>query len=138
MRSEASDEELVARVQRGDAGAFAAIYERHSRRLGLFLRSCGVPEADVDDLLGETFCRALNRVQQFDLRRGKRYLAYLYAIDRNLAADSARGRAPVTSLADVDEDREPSDSVRTGLRIRFFLSRARMCTPRRRRDFHSP
>jgi RNA polymerase sigma-70 factor (ECF subfamily) len=109
---EASDEELVARVQRGDAGAFAAIFHRHHRRLALFLRSCGVPEADVDDLLGDTFCRALNRIDQFDLARGKRYLAYLYAIARNLAADSARGRAPLTSLAEMGEDREPSDSLR--------------------------
>src|SRR4051794_39215336 len=108
---EETDEEIVARVQRGDAGAFAAIFQRHQRRLAVFLRSCGLPGADGQDLLGETFCRALNRIEQFDLARGKRYLAYLYAIARNLAADHARGRAPVTSLAELGEDREPSDSL---------------------------
>jgi RNA polymerase sigma-70 factor (ECF subfamily) len=95
-QSDASDEELVSRVQRGEVEAFAAIFERHHRRLGRFLRSCGVPEADIEDLLGETFCRALDRIRQFDVGRGKRYLAYLYSIARNLATDRARGRPPVT------------------------------------------
>src|SRR5262249_6055194 len=107
-----SDEELVARIQRGDAEAFAAIFARHRVRMGRFLRSVGVPESDVDDLLGETFCRALARIREFDVSRGTRYLTYLYSIARNLAVDRARGRPPVMSLEEVGGDPEPADGVR--------------------------
>ncbi len=110
-RTDASDEELVARVQRGEGEAFAVIFERHHRRLALFLRSSGVPDTDVEDLLGETFCRALNKIRQFDLERGKRYLAYLYSIARNLAADRARGWRPVASLEEIAVEPETSDHV---------------------------
>jgi len=109
--AEASDEELVARVQRGEAEAFATIFERHHRRLARFLRSCSVPEADLEDLLGETFCRALDRIQQFDVGRGKRYLAYLYAIARNLATDRARGRPPLTLRDETAEEFELADGL---------------------------
>lgn len=102
--AEASDEEVVARIQRGDDQAFAVIFERHYRRLTRFLRSLGVPESDVEDMVAETFCRALRRIDQFDLTRGKRYLAYLYAVARNLATDRLRNR-PVT-LTEIDGDPE--------------------------------
>jgi RNA polymerase sigma-70 factor, ECF subfamily len=102
LAAEPSDEELVARIQRGDDQAFAVIFHRHYRRLARFLRSLGVPDSDVEDLAAETFCRALNRIDQFDLSRGKRYLAYLYAVARNLATDRLRHR-PVT-LTEIDAD----------------------------------
>lgn len=107
----ATDEELVARVQGGEAEAFAVVYERHQARLARFLRSCGVPDADVEDLLGETFCRALNRIAQFDVGRGHRYLAYLYSVARNLATDRARGRPPLTNQDDLDDERQASDGM---------------------------
>src|SRR5690348_15075573 len=110
-RAEPTDEELVTRIQRGNAEAFTAIFDRHRTRLGRFIRSFGVPESDVDDLLGETFCRALARIQEFDVSRGTRYLTYLYAIARNLAVDRLRGRYTVASLEDIGE-LEPADGVR--------------------------
>jgi len=110
-RAEPTDEELVTRIQRGNVEAFAAIFERHRARLGRFIRSVGVPESDLDDLLGETFCRALSRIQEFDVSRGARYLTYLYAIARNLAVDRLRGRYAVASLEEIGEP-EPADGVR--------------------------
>jgi RNA polymerase sigma factor (sigma-70 family) len=111
-RIDPTDEQLVARIQGGDAEAFAAIFARHRTRLGRFLRSLGVPDSDVDDLLGETFCRALARIREFDISRGTRYVTYLYSISRNLAVDRSRGRIQLTSLENIGGDLEPADDVR--------------------------
>lgn len=110
--SEATDEDLVGRVQSGEASLFTVLYQRHGRRIARFLRMTGVPEAEVEDLLGETFCRALDKIDQFDLRRGKRYLSYLYSIARNLAADRIRYRPQVSSIEEMEEGWEPSDGQR--------------------------
>lgn len=106
---ERSDEDLVRQVQGGDAEAFALVYRRHNRRIARFLRTVGVPEADVEDMLGETFCRALDKIDQFNPDRGKRYLSYLYSIARNLAVDRVRYRPRILSLEDLQEGWDSPD-----------------------------
>jgi RNA polymerase sigma-70 factor (ECF subfamily) len=107
-----SDEGLVERVQRGQTEAFGEIYARHAGRIGRFLRAVGIPLSDLDDLVADTFCRALDRIDLFETDSGKRYLSYLYAIARNLAVDRIRYRAPELSLEDLDAAQEPSDGYR--------------------------
>jgi RNA polymerase sigma-70 factor, ECF subfamily len=106
------DEELVLRVQRGEVDAFGELYRRHGGRIARFIRMVGVPPDDVDDLTGDTFCRALDRIDSFEVGRGKRYLSYLYSIARNLAADRIRYRPRMMSLDDMEEDWEPTDEWR--------------------------
>jgi RNA polymerase sigma-70 factor (ECF subfamily) len=99
-RNAAADEEIVRRVQQGDGKLFSLIFERHYGRLERFVRHLGVPESDLEDVLGETFARAFSRVRSFDADSGSRYVSYLYAIARNLATDRLRekGRAPEITL----------------------------------------
>jgi RNA polymerase sigma-70 factor (ECF subfamily) len=107
-----SDEGLVDRVQRGQVDAFGEIYARHAGRMGRFLRMVGIPPSDLDDLVADTFCRALDRIDLFEVDSGKRYLSYLYAIARNLAVDRIRYRTPELSLEELDVSQEPSDGYR--------------------------
>jgi RNA polymerase sigma-70 factor, ECF subfamily len=107
-----SDEELVTRIQRGDVDAFEELYRRHGSRIARFIRMVGVPPDDVDDLTAETFCRALSRIDSFEVARKKRYLSYLYSIARNLAADRIRYRPRMLSLEEMEEGWEPSDEWR--------------------------
>ncbi|HEY3281677.1 MAG TPA: sigma-70 family RNA polymerase sigma factor [Armatimonadota bacterium] len=99
-----SDEQIVVRVQRGEAQAFGALFDRHQGRITRFLFTLGVPESEVDDLVGETFCRALDRIDRYDAARNSRYLSYLYAIARNLAMDRLRRKTPQVSGTDLEED----------------------------------
>jgi len=96
----ASDEQIVARVQRGESRLFTLIFDRHYARLERFLRHLHVPEDDLEDVLAETFTRAYARVHLFNPESGSRYVSYLYAIARNLATDRVRerGRMPATTL----------------------------------------
>jgi RNA polymerase sigma-70 factor (ECF subfamily) len=92
----AGDEEIIRRVQLGEGKLFSIVFERHYTRLEQFLRHLGVPDADLEDVLADTFTRAFERVRSFKVDGGSRYLSYLYAIARNQAIDRVRerGRAP--------------------------------------------
>jgi len=97
-----SDEDIIRRVQQGEGKLFSVIFERYYTRLERFIRQLGLPEADLEDALAETFSRAYTRVQSFNPDAGARYVSYLYAIARNLTTDRLRerGRTPEMSLLD--------------------------------------
>jgi RNA polymerase sigma-70 factor, ECF subfamily len=96
----ASDEEIVRRVQEGDARLYGVIFDRYYRRLERFVRHMGVPRHELEDVLGETFTRAFTRIQSFKTDSGARYVSYLYAVARNLVTDRLRerGRMPEMTL----------------------------------------
>jgi RNA polymerase sigma-70 factor (ECF subfamily) len=100
---EPADEAVIRRVQRGERELFTLIFDRHHRRLHHFLRGLGVPESEAEDLLAETFCRALARVELFDPDCGTRYLSYLYSIARNLATDHFHHQ-PMLQPEELDEE----------------------------------
>jgi RNA polymerase sigma-70 factor (ECF subfamily) len=109
-RDAAADEEIVRRVQRGEVKLFGVVFDRHYARLEQFLRHLGVPEADLEDVLADSFTRAFERIQSFNVDGGSRYLSYLYAIARNQAIDRirARGRTPTLLLLE-DMWQEPDE-----------------------------
>src|SRR2546428_1853738 len=59
------DAALIAAWQRGDEQAAAELVRRHARALARFLAGAGAPEADLDDLVQETFIRAFRAVGKF-------------------------------------------------------------------------
>jgi RNA polymerase sigma-70 factor (ECF subfamily) len=99
-----TDEEVVSRVQAGEIQLFEIIFDRHFERMERYIRGLGLPDADLEDVVAETFTRAFARIRSFDAASGTRYVSYLYAIARNLSTDRLREklRAPeVTFLEDV-------------------------------------
>jgi len=102
-RVTAPDEEIIRRVQQGDAKLFSVIFERHYRRLERFVRHMGVPAHELEDVLGETFTRAFARVQSFNPDSGARYLSYLYAVARNLVTDRLRVRGRMPEMLLLEE-----------------------------------
>jgi RNA polymerase sigma-70 factor (ECF subfamily) len=123
-----SDEEVVARVQQGQAELFEIIFDRHYARIARYVRGLGLPEADQEDLVAETFTRAFARVRSFDAANGTRYLSYLYAIARNLYTDRIREkrRAPeMTFLEDAGVAEIPDESDR-GAPLTALLQREQL------------
>ncbi|MGH9783318.1 MAG: sigma factor, partial [Terriglobia bacterium] len=53
-----ADAALIAAWQDGDEQAAAELVRRHARALARFLLGAGAGEADVDDLVQETFVKA--------------------------------------------------------------------------------
>lgn len=68
---DAEDEALVAAMARGDRGALAALYERHSALLlGLALRIVR-EKREAEDLLHDVFLEAWRSARDFDPKRGR-------------------------------------------------------------------
>ena len=95
------DRELVARAQKGDAEAFAALVERHQRQLyRLALRMTG-SEADAQEVLQEAFLNAYQKLPNF--RGEAQFSSWLYRIAANSALMRLRRkrRAPEIGRAHV-------------------------------------
>lgn len=87
----ADDAELIAAWQHGDEGAASELVRRHARALARFLAGAGAPEADLDDLVQESFIRAFRAVGGF---RGQcQFRTWLLAIGGNALKDLGRRMA---------------------------------------------
>jgi RNA polymerase sigma-70 factor (ECF subfamily) len=86
-----SDAALIAAWQDGDEQAAAELVARHARALARFLAGAGAPEAELDDLVQETFIRAFRGADRF---RGQcQFRTWLMTIGGNLLRDFGRKSA---------------------------------------------
>jgi len=95
-----TDAALIAAWQGGDEQAAAELVRRHARALARFLAGAGAPEADLDDVVQETFIRAFRAAGSF---RGQcRFRTWLLTIGGNVVKDAHRHakRARVVPLAE--------------------------------------
>ena len=112
-----SDAALIAAWQGGDEQAAAELVRRHARALARFLGAgSSGGDADVDDLVQETFIRAFRALGQF---RGQcRFRTWLMTIGGNVLKDAYRRvkRARVVPLADElrDKDGDPHEHAVAG------------------------
>src|SRR5438309_6589499 len=82
------DDALIAAWQTGDEQAAAELVRRHARPLARFLAGAGAPEAELDDLVQETFIRAFRAVDRF---RGQcQFRTWLLTIGGNVLKDAGR------------------------------------------------
>src|SRR6478672_7773080 len=82
-------EDEVARARNGDAEIWSLWYERYHRLLYRYaLIRLGEP-VEAEDLVSQTFVTAIEKIDSFKYR-GKRVLAWLYTIARNLIIDRRR------------------------------------------------
>jgi len=86
--TDASDETLASRAEQGDREAVSVLVRRHSPGLYGFLRRYHPDRDDCDDLLQETWIRALANLERFDPE--KRFSTWLFQIALNLCRDLAR------------------------------------------------
>src|SRR5712691_1259096 len=102
----APDAALILAWRAGDEQAAAELVGRHARPLARFLAGAGAPEADVDDLVQETFIRAFRAVDRF--RGHCLFRTWLLTIGGNVLKDAVR-RAKRAKVVPLDEDVRASD-----------------------------
>ncbi len=102
---EASDEQLMEGVRRGDSRAIAALYDRYSGLIfALGLRMLGDREG-TEELVQEVFLRAWRQAGTYRPSLG-RVSTWLLGIARNLAIDELRRRGARPQRADGDSDEQ--------------------------------
>jgi RNA polymerase sigma-70 factor (ECF subfamily) len=89
--SEAVDLDLLHRVARGDAAAFAELFDRYGARvLGLLVRMLG-RRSDAEEVLQETFLRVWQRAGDYRVERSSPK-TWIYLLARSRALDRIRSR----------------------------------------------
>jgi len=112
--------DLVARAQRGDAEAFGLLYDRYLDLVYRYVYYRVGAKALTEDLVSETFLRALRRIGSFEWQ-GRDFAAWLITIARNIVADhykSGRFRLEVSTADMLDADRAtdgPENEVLEGI-----------------------
>lgn len=101
LSAPASDAALIAAWRGGDEQAAAELVRRHARPLARFLAGAGAPDAELDDLVQETFIRAFRGVQRF---RGQcQFRTWLLAIGANALKDYGRRGRAVRRLVPLED-----------------------------------
>ena len=114
---------FVAKARSGDAEAFRALVDRHSRGLfRLAFRMTG-NEPDAEDVVQESFLRAYRQLNKFDERAS--FGTWLYRIAVNCALDLVRSRkrrAEQQPAEDIVDDPVRSAASREPAPDRLALS----------------
>ena len=99
---EATDNDVVERVRRGDEDAFRILVERHSR--GIYRAAYRITgnAADADDVVQETFLRAYRAIGRFDARAS--FPTWLHRIAINCSLDLIDSRKRRDGRIAADED----------------------------------
>ncbi len=103
------DAVLIARAQRGDANAFARLYDRHVDAIYRYI-SLRVPtQEQAEDLTEDVFLRAWQNIGRF--RPERPFLHWLYRIAHNRVVDEHRRKAQQNLSLDAlaESGRHPKD-----------------------------
>lgn len=109
MTDTPTDEALMQAYARGDARAFAILYERHERPVyRYFLRSLLDPQA-AQDLLQETWMAVVRNAPAYAPRA--KFTTWLYAIAHSKLVDHARAHARHAAASlDAPAANDPDDA----------------------------
>ncbi|HEY2854343.1 MAG TPA: sigma-70 family RNA polymerase sigma factor [Gemmatimonadaceae bacterium] len=88
--TDADERDLVERAQRGDAAAYDMLVRRHLGRATAVARRLLGNIEDAEDLVQESFVRALDRIATFDANRAFAPWFYRLLINAGLNARKAR------------------------------------------------
>ena len=104
----ASDEELMARISRGDEQAFRSLASRYvPRALGLARRVLG-SEPDAEEIVQEALLRVWLNAARW--RPAAAFRTWFYRIVLNLCLNRKR-RAPFAPLAEIAEPADPTPNA---------------------------
>lgn len=98
---------LMRQAQAGDEHAFTGLVQEFTGRLFRFLAATGLPAADADDLVQETFIRVHRHLGRYDARWS--VSTWLYTIAHRLALNHRRDRRSLRPLEDVAEAAAAAD-----------------------------
>src|ERR1700704_945445 len=119
MRGEASDEDLMLRYGKGDAGAFEALYRRHRLPLYRFLLRQVGNAATAEELFQDLWMRVVNSRGRYEARA--KFTSWVYAIAHNRVMDFYRtnGRASFLSHEESESVLEnlPAAEIAADLRL---------------------
>jgi len=104
-----TDEEVVARVKRGETALYEILMRRHNQRLYRAARAILKDDVEAEDVMQDAYVRAFQNLHQFEGRAP--FAAWLLRIAVNEALGRRRGRERNTSLEQGNENGEISMNI---------------------------
>lgn len=102
-----SDDLLAVKARRGDREAFGHIYDRYSGRVARLLRTYARDNADLEDMVHDTFSKAMDALSSY--RSEGVFRSWLFTIALNVGRKEVRRRKKVLSLEDPGSQPDASD-----------------------------
>ena len=102
-----SDEELLRRMQAGDADAFEKLYDRRQPGVYRFALRMSGSSAFAEDISQDVFMALMRDAHQFDESRGT-VASYLFGITRHRVLRRLERERTFVSITNQDEDDESS------------------------------
>jgi RNA polymerase sigma-70 factor (ECF subfamily) len=99
---EASDEDLMRQVTRGDRAAFATLVERYRAQMMRLAYAVLANSSEAEDVVQETFTRIWTRASGWDPGNAGRFVGWASRIATNLAIDRKRQTRPDQWSDDFD------------------------------------
>lgn len=100
------DNDLIKAYLRGDADAFAVLYERYKRQVYAFLlKMLADNNSAIDDLFQQAWIKTSKNLHRY--RNQDRFLAWLLSIARNTALDYFRRHKRTYIFSDLDSGDMP-------------------------------
>ena len=96
--TEPSDQELVARAQKGSEAAYRELLVRYQRPVFSIIYRMVRDREQAEDLAQETFVRVFNHIDRYDPRY--KFSSWIFKIATNLTIDVMRRKEPVTVSID--------------------------------------
>jgi RNA polymerase sigma-70 factor, ECF subfamily len=130
----AQDTLLVERVLRGDAEAYGDLVRRHMRRAFAIAYRILEHREDAEDVVQDTFLRALERIDSLDTRRPFHPWLYRIVVNQALNYRRSRSRRATEVLPDAvaATAATPEDNAEAALLRRRLRSALDMLTERQR------
>ncbi|MEZ6003050.1 MAG: sigma-70 family RNA polymerase sigma factor [Planctomycetota bacterium] len=103
QENERSDEELVQLTLAGDRSAFQVLVERHQHRIFRLARHYLRSNAEVEDMVQDTFLKAFSKLDTF--QSNSSFFTWVYRIAKNTILDNLKrkGRSPVRAMEDPED-----------------------------------
>lgn len=95
-----TESRAIQAVQQGNREAFGVLYDLYVRPIYRFISIKTQHRSTAEDLVSQTFLKALERINTFDSTKGT-FAAWLYKIARNTVIDYYRTERSVTSIDDA-------------------------------------
>jgi RNA polymerase sigma factor (sigma-70 family) len=121
-----SDEELMLRYSRGDAGAFDELYNRHRAPLFRFILRQVSEQATAEELYQDVWMGLIRAHQRYQATA--KFTTYLYQVARNRIVDHYRrvSSRPVTAMTFEDGEHAASEQDQPEAHAQQFQQAAQL------------
>jgi len=118
---EITEGKIISQCQEGKLENFTQLYDGYVRRIYSYIYRRTFHKQTAEDLAGQVFLKALERIRSFDSSRGN-FSSWLFSIARNAVIDYSRTNHGITDIFQIPEPAS-SGSVETEISVRTQLEK---------------